>query len=66
MCEKLKEYELGDADVVILPEVGDLHWSDFSQAMNLIDEGEKAAREKIEDIRNVLPGIKKWFRKLKL
>jgi NTE family protein len=62
MGEKLKNYELGEADVVILPEVGDLHWSNFSQAMNLIDEGEKAAREKLDDIRNVMPGLKNWFR----
>jgi NTE family protein len=62
MGEKLKNYELAEANVVILPEVGDLHWSNFSQAMNLIDEGERAAREKLEDIRHVLPGIKKWFR----
>ena len=62
MGEKLKNYELAEADVVILPEVGDLHWSNFSQAMNLIDEGENAAREKLDDIRNVMPGIKKWFR----
>jgi len=62
MCEKLKNYELANADVVILPEVGDLHWSNFSEAMNLIDEGEKAAREKLDDIRHVMPGLKKWFR----
>jgi len=62
MGEKLKDYELANADVVILPEVGDLHWSNFSDAMNLIDEGEKAAREKLDDIRNVLPGLKNWFR----
>ncbi len=62
MGEKLKKYELAEADVVILPEVGDLHWSNFSQAMDLIDEGERAAREKLDDIRNVIPGIKKWFR----
>ncbi len=60
--ERLKQYELADADVVILPEVGDLHWSSFSQAMNLIDEGEKAAREKLDDIRRLMPGIKKRFR----
>jgi len=65
MGEKLKNHELAEADVVILPEVGDLHWSDFSQAMNLISEGERATREKLEDIRRVLPGIKKWFRFLK-
>jgi len=62
MGEKLKNYELGEADVVILPKVGDLHWSNFSQAMDLIDEGEKATREKLDDIRNIMPGIKKWFR----
>ena len=61
MSQKLKDYELANADVVILPEVGDLHWSDFSEAINLIDEGEKAAREKLDDIRNAMPGIKNWF-----
>lgn len=53
MGEKLKDYELAEADVVILPKVGDLHWSNFSQAMNLIDEGEKATREKLDDIRRL-------------
>ena len=62
MGERLKQYDLVAADVVILPEVGDLHWSSFSQAINLIDEGEKAAREKLDDIRRLLPGIKNWFR----
>ena len=62
MGEKLKNYELAEADVVILPDVGDLHWSNFSQAMDLIDEGEKAAKEKLDDIRNIMPGIKKWVR----
>jgi NTE family protein len=62
MGERLKDYELADADVVILPEVGDVHWSNFSEAMNLIDEGEKAAREKLDDIRRFMPGIKKCFR----
>ena len=62
MGERLKQCELADADVVILPEVGDLHWSSFSQAMNLIGEGEKAAREKLNDIRHAMPGVKKWLR----
>lgn len=62
MGERLKNYELAEADVVILPEVGNLHWSHFSQAMDLIEEGEKAARERLDDIRNVMPGVKKWFR----
>jgi len=61
MANKLKDIELMDADIVILPEVGDLHWASFSQARNLIQEGEKATREKLSDIRNAMPGIKKWF-----
>jgi len=62
MGERLRQYELAEADVVIQPEVGDVHWSSFSQAMNLIDEGEKAAREKLDDIRRLMPGIKNLFR----
>ena len=48
--------------MVIRPEVGDLHWSSFSEAINLINEGEKAAQEKRVDIRHLLPGIKKFIR----
>jgi NTE family protein len=61
MSQKLKNYELANADVVILPEVGDLHWSDFSEAMNLVEEGKKATREKLDEIRHVIPGLKNWF-----
>lgn len=62
MCEKIKGIELADADVVIAPEVGDLHWSSFSQAVNLIDEGERATQEKMEDIRRTVFGIRERFR----
>jgi len=62
MGERLKQCELAEADVVIRPEVGELHWSSFSEAMSLIDEGEKAAREKLDDIRRLMPGIKNWLR----
>jgi NTE family protein len=62
MGEKLKNYELASADIVILPEVGETHWSNFSEAMNLIDEGEEAAREKLDEIRQVMPGFKNFFR----
>lgn len=61
MGERLKRYELAQADVVILPEVGDLHWSNFSQAISLIDIGERAAMEKLGEIRRLLPGIRRWF-----
>ena len=60
-AHKLKDYELMDADVIIRPKVGNLHWSHFSQARNLVKEGERATRRNLKDIRNAMPGIKKWF-----
>jgi NTE family protein len=62
MGERLKQFELAAADVVILPEVGETHWTSFSQALNLIDEGEKATEEKLGEIRRLIPGLKKRFR----
>ncbi len=59
----LINYELAAADVVIRPEVGNLHWSDFSHAGNLIAEGEKAARKNISDIRMAIPLFRKLFAK---
>ena len=61
MSHRLKNYELMDADVVIRPAVGDLHWSRFSEAKGLVAEGEKAAKKHIEEINNVAPGTKRWF-----
>jgi NTE family protein len=61
MCAKLKGYELAEADVVIAPEVGDLHWSEFSQALSLVEEGEKATMEKMDLIRSAAPRSKRWF-----
>lgn len=61
MSNRLKDYELMDADVVILPEVGGLHWSEFSHARNMVEAGEIATREKLRDIRSALPLGKKWF-----
>ncbi|MEA1971285.1 MAG: patatin-like phospholipase family protein [Thermodesulfobacteriota bacterium] len=59
----LTDYELTAADVVIRPEVGNLHWSDFSHAGNLIAEGEKAARKSIPAIRMAIPLFRKLFAK---
>ena len=61
MSQQLKDIELSEADIVIQPEVGNLHWSEFSQAYHLIRIGEEAAREKLTDIHQVVPGKKKWF-----
>ena len=61
MAKRIRNVELMEADVVILPEVGNIHWACFSQAGNLILEGEKAARDKLSDIRKVMSGPKRWF-----
>jgi NTE family protein len=54
-ANKLETVELEDADVIIRPEVGDLHWMDFSQSGNLVRCGEKATRKVLEDIHASLP-----------
>ncbi|MBW1997854.1 MAG: patatin-like phospholipase family protein [Deltaproteobacteria bacterium] len=59
MGQKLKDLELSSADVVIIPEIGDLHWTDFSQAMNLVEVGERAATEKLTDIRRAISPLRK-------
>jgi len=51
----LEEEELRDADVVIRPKVGGLHWMDYSRAGDLIGKGEEAAREALGAIRSSLP-----------
>lgn len=51
----LANYALKKADIVIQPHVGRLHWSDYLQAKDLIYEGERATREKIEAIKKILP-----------
>jgi len=59
----LTDCELAAADVIIRPEVGNLHWSDFSHAGNLIAEGKKAARKSIPGIRIAIPLFRRLFSK---
>ena len=71
---KLKSLMLRNADVVIRPAVGHEHWADFGNTRELIREGEKAARDNLNEIECALRefdptwkklfGIrkKKWFR----
>jgi NTE family protein len=54
--------ELRQADVVIRPRTGDLHWTDFSRAEVLVEEGEAAARFALGEIREALPVYKKMLR----
>jgi len=62
LARQLENYELMEADVVIRPDVGDLHWSEFSQAKGLVREGERAARERLAEIRAVVPRKPRVFR----
>jgi NTE family protein len=67
--DKLQEVELMQADVVVRPQIGDLHWTDFSRAKGLVQEGEKAARLALGAIREAMPVYKRLMgamRKLKL
>ena len=47
------------------PRIGDLHWSDFSRAKGLIQEGEAAARLALGDIREAIPIYKKMLRMIR-
>jgi NTE family protein len=51
----LEAAELGGADVIIRPHVGDLHWMDFTRARDLFKAGEDAAREALGRIEASLP-----------
>ena len=58
----LETAELQNADVVIRPAVGDLHWSDFSRSQHLIKVGEDAARASLEKIGSSLPFARRLSR----
>jgi NTE family protein len=51
----LEASELASADVIIRPQVGDLHWMDFSRAVDLIKTGEQATCESLGKINASLP-----------
>ncbi len=50
----LNELLAGEADVLIHPEVGTMHWADFSNPRNLYKQGETAALGKLITIRTVI------------
>jgi NTE family protein len=51
----LEAAELDSADVIIRPQVGNLHWMDFTRIGELVKIGEKAARESLAKINASLP-----------
>lgn len=57
----LRKIRLGDSDVIIRPEVGDLYWADFSSAQEMIARGREAARKAIPPIRELLSKRQRWW-----
>jgi NTE family protein len=62
VSDTLEAVELKDADVVIRPQVGDLHWMDFKRAGELVRKGEEATRESLAKINSCLPLYRRIFR----
>lgn len=58
----LEASELADADVVIRPQVGGLHWMDFRRGIDLVKAGEDAARESLNTITDSLPFYRRMAR----
>lgn len=58
----LEASELREADVLIRPQVGNLHWMDFSRASDLIKTGEEAARQSLGQINSSLPLLRRMAR----
>lgn len=57
------EFLLRDAEVVIRPEVGDIHWSEFSKMPIILSAGERAAKKALPEIRRyVKPRRSLWQR----
>ncbi len=46
--------QLSDADAVITPSVGKIHWADFTAAQRIVELGEEAAKEALPRIRQAL------------
>jgi NTE family protein len=56
----LERNHLENADIVIRLELGDTHWTDFSQSKQLISLGESAAMDSLPEIRRLTRPVPKW------
>jgi NTE family protein len=59
-----KEMLLDDADVVIRPNVGDVHWSEFRKVCDLVAAGEQAAEQMLPKIQNLFEQKRSIWRRL--
>jgi NTE family protein len=55
----LEKYSLENADIVIRPQIGSIHWTDFSRSKELISLGEAAAMQSLSEIQRVAKRISK-------
>ena len=53
---------LGDAKVVIKPDVGDIHWADFTSAEYVMDQGSLAAQMALGKVKKLLEPDTRWRR----
>lgn len=65
--QTLINHQLNEADVVITPPVGEIHWADFTAAEKIIEIGQETAEKAMPEIRQALGKQKRWrpFRKFK-
>jgi NTE family protein len=56
----LENYDLEHADIVIRPELGGTHWTDFSQSRELISLGESAAIDRLPELRRLAKPMARW------
>jgi len=61
---RLRQIDLAEADMVIAPNVGSIHWANFNKARECIRRGEKAAEMMIPALRNMIKP-KNLFEQLK-
>ncbi len=63
--KKLNDYLKNQADLIISPQIGDVHWSEFNRMDEIIEKGRLAAKEKIPEIKKQLHKksgfLHKWF-----
>jgi NTE family protein len=52
---------LRESDVIIRPDVGNVHWAEFHRAVELVEKGEKAAEQNLEAIKGMLRKQKETF-----
>jgi predicted acylesterase/phospholipase RssA len=55
---------LEKADVIIRPQVGDVHWSEFRNAQAMIAEGERATKFLLPEIQHLLEQKRSFWQRL--